>query len=224
MPESNEYDADPIREGAVPTLSISGSGLSANVGQQPSYVWITEALVRWLRYHFSAATRIEYPVLINRVWIPDREKSPIQITSLAEFAPNNSNQRPALLVDRLDQDLDLQHRGIADQFMGIRQGNYGGIVLGAHVIHCIGGVEGEAEYLAAEVWRELRRFAPIAREAMCLLRFLPIKIGKRVQLSEEHRQTYTIPVLIQYAWQESWKIRPTDEEEITAIGTILSGI
>lgn len=212
-----DYSVPSIRPGAAPTLDVVQAGLTATPTAAPVYVRLTEVLVSWLRWHFSAASRIEYPNLVGRVYTPaNKESSPIVITSLAEWTPQTANKRPSVLVDRLDQERDMQTRGIGDQFQGVAPGNYQHFMIGQHVVHCIGGREGEAEYLAAEVWRDLSRFAPVARERLCLYRFLPMKIGKRVQL-DEHKETYTVPVPMIYGYGEAWGVHALDEEEINAI-------
>ncbi len=202
MPETTDFDLDPIRPDAAPQLNAATVGVESQKLAQPIYVRMTEVLVRWLRFHFSVATRIEYPNLVERVWV-DSPNTPIVIASLAEWKPTNADQRPVILVDRMDQDRDLPHRGIGDQYQGVRQDAYSFITVGQHVVHCFGGREGEAEYLAAEVWRELVRFAPLMRDRLCLLRLLPYKIGKRVQLSDDHKETYNIPIVIMYGYWDS---------------------
>jgi hypothetical protein len=225
QPSDNNITPNPIRAGAAPTLDIPGAGLDQNVLWQPAWVRITDALVKWLRFHFSAATRIEHPSLIDRVWVDDKSASPITITSLAEFDPVAAQQRPAILVDRLDQDLDMNNRPIGSQLQGGAPGQFGHLLVGRHVVHCLGGREGEAELLAFEVWRDLSRFAPLLRERLCLVRLLPNRIGKRVKLSnEEHQQHYTVPVEVMYAYFEQWRAYPADEAEVTAIRTALSGL
>jgi len=215
MPDVN-YDADPIRPGAAPTLSITGAGLGDLAAQQPMCVRMTDALVSWLRYHFSAVSRIEYPNLTSRVYNDNQEVTQIVIDSLAAWKPQRSGNRPAILVDRLDQEKDMAHRVIGDQFQGVKEGFFWHLMQGAHVVHCIGGREGEAEILASEVWRELVRFGPVARQALCLMRFLPVKWGKRVQL-DEYKEHYSVPVVCTYTYEETWRIRPLDEAEITGI-------
>lgn len=210
------YDAPPIREGAEPTLSASGAGFTTLGGQQPAWYHLTEALVRWLRYHFSAANRIEYPALVGRVWTANRELSPILVSSLAEWNPQESQKRPAILVDRLDQEKDMTRRAIGDQWHGVRPDNYWHLMTGQHVVYCLGGQNLEAEVLAAEVWRELVRFAPVARRHLCLMRFLPVKVGRRVQIPE-HREHYASPVVCVYGYEETWRLYPIDEAAVAAI-------
>ena len=215
MPDTS-YPAPDIRPGAAPQLDVPTVGFDDQGNLYPIYYAMTEMIVRWLRYHFSAATRIEYPSLTDRVWTTDQERSPIQITSLAEWKPTNANQRPAILIDRQEQEKDMNVRSIGDQLHGIKPGAYQHFVNGQHVVHCLGGREGEAETLAAEVWRELVRFAPVARERLCLWRFLPVRVGKRTQL-DEHKEVYTVPVICIYSYSEAWKIRPLDEDEINQV-------
>ena len=220
MPEDTTYDVLPIRTGAAPTLSIEGARLQVNPQYTPVSIRMTGAIVNWLRWHFGAASRIEFPVLVDRVWTANDETSRITIASLAEWKPVVSDHRPALLVDRLDQNKDMNLRGIGDQLQGIKPGTYCHYLQGSHVVHAIGGREGEAEFLAHEVWRELVRFGPVARRALCLERFLAFNMGKRVQLSDDHKETYTVPVVSTYGYQEAWKVRPLDEEEINQVTTI----
>jgi hypothetical protein len=211
-----QYDVDPIRPGAEPRLSVSGAGLTTTNGaDQPIYVRMTNALTRVLRYGFGAASRIEYPDLVDRVWV-EGESSPIQISSLAEWRPASASARPAILIDRLDQDHDVTHRAIGDQYQGVKPGAFSWLVTGAHAAHCIGGRDGEAEILGAQVWRNLKRWAPIIRQSLCLVRFLPVKIGRRAQIAE-FKQHYVVSVIVTYGYWEASRIIPLDEEEITSI-------
>jgi len=217
-----DYDSLPIRPGAAPILDTGEVRFTTFAATQPIWVRMTDVLLRWLRYHFSAAARIEYPDLVGRVWT-DNESSPIVIASLAEWKPTTSDQRATILIDRLDQETDMNTRPIGPQYQGVRQGYFTDFMRGQHVVHCIGGREGEAEYLAAEVWRELKRFAPIARDYLCLYRFLPERIMKRRQLSDDYKETYTVSIPVFYYYQEAWRLNNTEEVPITEIQTILNG-
>lgn len=220
MPEP-DYSLPPIRTGAAPTLDVTAAGLELNRTWQPGWVRMTPVLVKWIRYHFSLATRIEHPDLVGRVWT-DQPSTPIFISSLAEWAPNTAGQRPCVLVDRLDQVKDTSKRGIGDQLMGIKPGKFAHFMQGRHVVHCLGGREGETDLLAWEVWRELTRFAPVLRERLCLTQLIITGIGKRIQLTAETKEHYTVPIEMSYAYQESWIVNPLDEEEITAINTMFA--
>jgi hypothetical protein len=224
VPVNTAYDLPPFRQlpppPSAPTITVS-TVAGTDVTIQPAWYRLTGALVRWIRFHFSLVTRIENPALIGRVWTP-AEDAPIFISSLAEWEPRKSEQRPAVLVDRLDQDKDMAHRGIGDQLQGGQPGRFAHFMNGRHVVHCLGGAEGEAELLAHEVWRDLVRFAPVLREKLCLLRLIPVRVGKRVQLSNEYKLIYTVPVELSYAYEECWRVQALDEPEITAIKSVLA--
>lgn len=220
MDQPNQYDVSAFRPGAAPVLDLAAAGITPRPNQQPQWHLLTPALVRLLQQHFSVATRIEDPNLVDYVWT-DTESSPIVISSLANWKPDSTNARPALLVDRLEQSRDMSKRAIGDRYQGVRPGHHSFMMQGAHVVHVLGGRDGEADSLAREVWRDIARFAPILGPKLCLLRLLPMQIGKRVQL-DEHKQTYTVPVPIQYGYFEAYRLFPTDEAAVTAIVTTLT--
>ncbi len=214
---TDQYLAQPLRPGAAPTLSVSAAGLVAAGQQQPVYLQMTRVLLSVLRLHFSSAANIEFADLVPRIWT-SAQSSPVVIASLAEWRPEQSSQRPALLVDRLDQTPDLARRILGQQLQGGTPGNYFQYMEGRHVVHCLGGKEGEAELLAAEVFRELFRFGPVIQKFMCLTRFQAERAGKRRQLGDEYRaEHYTVPVPVYYHYGESWRVKPVDEAEINTV-------
>lgn len=216
MPQPN-----PVRPGADPQLNLAQAGLAGRPGQGPPWLYMTQTLVRLLRWAFSAQSRIEFPALADRVWTND-EASPIWISSLAEWAPAKANQRPCLLVDRLPQKLDQARAVIGRQFQGVKPGQYMHFMGGAHVVHCTGGRDGEAEFLAAQAFRWLAFYANQIEEALCLIRFRAVEVGKRTQL-EDYKEVYTVPLPVEYYYQENWKVYPTDEKEVMGIITGLGG-
>jgi hypothetical protein len=223
MPVNTAFDLPPVRPGAAPTIDLVATNLDENAQWQPAWVRVTAGLVKWLRFHFASAARIEHPALADRVWTAD-PSSPIFISSLAEWNPTQSTQRPAVLVDRLEQAKDMGARAIGDQFQGGAPGRYGHLMQGRHVVHCLGGREGEADLLAWEVWRELVRFARPVGQRLCLLRLLPERIGKRVQLTAESKEHYTTPIELGYGYLEEWRLTVQDEPEVTAINTLLADL
>jgi len=222
MDPVDAYDLPPPRPGAAPKLDTSSAG--ANIQPRPSngpqWSLLTPAFIRILQYHFGDASRIEDPYLVGRVWT-NQPSSPIVITSLAEWKPDQSNQRPALLVDRLQQMRDPSKNLIGGgQFQGVRPDNYALFMVGSHVIHVVGGREGEADVLAKEVGRELSRFANILAPKLCLNRLRYQETGKRTELTE-HKQIYTVPVIMTYEYMEQWRVTRDDE---AAVNSIISGI
>lgn len=181
---------------------------------------ITEALLKWLRHHFSDASRIELPNLRSRVYV-DNENTPITIASLAEWRPTNSDQRPAILVNREAQQPVPGLRGIDNRLMGgCGLGNtvtaYTQYWSGTHVVYCYGGREGEGEELAVEVVRELAGFQSLARLILCLEKLQVSGVGKRVQLPE-FKETWLIPVVLEYGYALKWRIGSLDTAAVTAI-------
>lgn len=221
------YPGEQLRPGALPNLSREGAKLYPTVVGtdlpavlQPHWLWMTGKLADWLRWHFGSTTRIEFPSLKDRVWT-DQPDTKIWIGSLAEWKPELSGQRPAILIDRAEQDVDTQHMGIGgNQLMGGVPGYYAQYMVGNHAINCLGGREGETDYLAAEVWRELSRYANKVREWLCLARFRPVRTGRRRQL-DEHKEVYTVPVFVSYAYAETFAVAAADESPVTAIRSTL---
>lgn len=174
---------------------------------------VTNLLLLWMQYHFGLASRIVQPQLADKVWT-NSPASPILITSLADFKPTDSQKRAAILPARQTVKMHQESRGLGAnrQLAGCGHGPlrrvYQKYMIGRHLIHCVGGKEGEAEVLATEVYEEISDFCPIIQEALCFVTFRCDEIGPRMQL-EEHKQTYTVPVLVDYAYVRSWEITGT---------------
>jgi hypothetical protein len=222
----DEFDSPPIRPGVTPVLDVDAARLTAQGGLDPGYMRLTRGMVQHLRYHFTGpaggpAPRVEFPNVADRVWTGDDATSTIWIGSLAEWKPSKESMRPALLVDRLAQQVST--RTIGDAYHGVRQGWHWDLMEGMHVVHCVGAKEGEAEWLAAEVLRELKMFSNEIREAMCLMRFLPVKLDRRTQL-DEHQEHYSVPVVCMYGYEHSWRATPVDEAEITTIRSLYGSL
>jgi len=209
------YDATSYRPGSNPTFQGSTAGLDPTLSQQPVWHLMTRFLVGVLRQHFGTQAAIEDPAMFNRVWT-NAPSSPITIASLAEWKPQDTQQRPAIYVDRLEQTVDMSKRSVGNQLHGLMPAFYNTIFDGSHVVHCLGGREGEAELLAHEVWRQLHEFAPQIQKELCLLRFLPVKVGKRVQFQSTTEQ-YSVPIEIIYGYQETWRIKNLSESQLNAI-------
>ena len=175
----------------------------------------TGFIVGILREHFKTQSGIEDPALYDKVWTTG-VSSPIVVASLAEWKPASAQQRPAVLVDRMEQAVDIAKRSIGNQLQGIMPGFFNTYMTGSHVVHCLGGREGEAELLAHEVWRQLHEFQHQIQEELCLDRFLPVKVGKRMQFQDNTEQ-YTVPVEVIYVYQEAWRIKNLSQSAVNAI-------
>lgn len=210
------YPTNAAGQAAQPTLSLSAIGATGPSAQYPP-LRVFETLLKWLRYHFADAANIVYPDLQGRVWT-DTDSTPIVIQSLAEFDPAKTAERPAVLVQPYGV-APVEPRSINNQRLGgCGVGNtrqlYARLWKGRFLVHCVGGREGEAFLLAAEVADELDGYAPVVRPALCLERLEMVGIDQRRRL-EEHKDTWTMPVGLEYAFWRSREITPLDAADIT---------
>ena len=211
------YPSDAANQAATPTLSLTAIGATGPSSQYPP-LRVFEVLLNWLRYHFADASRIVYPDLRGRVWT-DADSTPIVLQSLAEFDPNKTAERPAVLVQPYGVTPADQRRPINNQLLGgCGVGNtrqvFARLWKGRFLLHCVGGREGEGLLLAAEVAEELDGFAPVVRPALCLERLEMVGVDTRRRL-EEHKDTWTTPVGLEYAFWRSREITPLDAADIT---------
>lgn len=101
--------------------------------------------------------------------------------------------------------------GINDKMMGYNPVDgfeyYATYLIGSHSIICLGREGAEVEKLATEVYRELIEFAPKYRELLQFHKLLVSGIGAIFKVKES-RETFGVPVTINYAFEEGWKIIP----------------
>jgi hypothetical protein len=213
----------PSRPGAMATLDLNAIG-ATGPSTLPPPLRLDEVLLRWMRYHFAAASRITLEPLSGKVWT-DTPDSPILIQSLAEYSPDVAQGRPAVLVAMLEQTPD-PNRPIDDRRMGgcgpgAAELVYHQFHVGKHVLHCIGGKEGEANLLAFEVYREIVSFGPVVRPRLCLHRLVGLGIAPRTKL-EEHQETWTVPVGLGYGYCWSSRVFPLDTPDLAGVETVIT--
>jgi hypothetical protein len=177
-----------------------------------------------MRYHFADTTRIVLDELADKVWI-DTAETPIIIGSLAEYNPEQANNRPAILVARLAQQ-PAGEKGIDHRRMGGCGPGDAAVIRhmmwsGAHVIHCIGGREGEGELLASEVWSEITGFLNLVAPRICLIRAECNGVAPRT-LMEEHKETWTSPIGIAYTYWRSTREYPLDVADLSNVRLTLT--
>lgn len=196
-------------------MNISEIDISGFPGcpTQPDWVpqRVTKSLVLWCQFHFSNANLITRQCLKGYVWVDDNS-SPINIGTLAEYQPAKDGGRPTLLIERGEQQLQsnaatigLQYHGLNSN-LGVKQYNFP--CTGQHVIFCVGGREGEADELAAEVLNESIAYCGIVGERLNLRRFRPVGIAQRQQL-QDHKETWAVPVHYLYEYDITAQVQPT---------------
>lgn len=173
---------------------------------------VTKGALAWLRFHFGEAGRIHCPQLKNLVYVPDgpdgEPTTPLVISTLAEYRPNDASRRPAVLVERGDQQLEGAAAGIGLRELGTFQLNHTVPMHGSHTVFCLAGREGEIELLAAEVLLELVGFHQQAADRLCLRRLRAPAMGRRVRLDEPFKDTWTVPIHITYDYDVRFQVTP----------------
>lgn len=204
--------------GDLATVDLSGVACSETPDWPPSR--LGRALLLWLRYRFGAPERITRPALRTAIWTPE-PGSPLVIATLAEYDPARDGTRPALLVERSDQDLDLRPLSIGMQRHGAQPNSIVAPLVGQHVIFCLGGREGEADAYAAEIFVDLVAFCNIVASRLGFRRLRPYKVGTRRKL-EEYKEIWAVPIFIQYEYDYTTDVRPAAESSATIQRTYIS--
>lgn len=184
----------------------------------------TGLLQLWLTQHFSNSDNIQEVGVKNRVWNEDPEVSLIQILPVYDWRPEQTEQRPALLIKR--HELKFVRVGIDNRLMGGGPGAdtkqyYAGLMQGSHTVFCIGGSGGEAEELAAEVMNELMKFSPAVRAWLNLKRIELVGVSELAKL-EESKEHFVVPVNIAYAFLQEWELLSLDDPVLVRINTIIN--
>ena len=185
---------------------------------------ITGLFQLWLTQHYANANNIQQASLKARVWNSDPELSQIQILPLFDYRPNETEQRPALIIKR--QELKFIRYGIDNRWMGSggKDGGtriYEALMQGSHTVFCIAGESGEAEDLAYETYQELMKFAPVVREWVNLTRIQLVGVGEVSKL-EEATENFIVPIDIAYSFPEKWELLTLDAPILTEIRLLLT--
>lgn len=208
MPASSPIDLPTSAAGPPPGITLGDVAPDAicSLGLRPHL--ITGILVQSMRQHFAAASNIENPALRNLVWDPSPGSS-IVVESITRWKPAASGTRPAVVVKR--GGVSAISLGINDQLQGYFNDDgrefYVTFLRGTHTLFCIGSEAGEAEYLGAEVYRELVQFGPVIRRSFQLTKFKLAGIDELHKV-EEAPGSYAVPVSIAYVFEDCWVLEP----------------
>ncbi len=197
-------------------VEVDFSSLSDLCGLMPRRLLVTGILTQWLRYHFTYPDNIENPFLKEALWDAELSETKIMIDSVFKFNAAATEFRPGIFIK--PGPWKILRYGIDDRKMvGTRRTdecsdrhrvtNYNAMVQGSHTVFCVAGESGEVEILAAEVYRELMSFGPIARRKFNFLRFVVSDIGEP-SLIEEATENFVVPIIVSYGASESWRICP----------------
>lgn len=179
---------------------------------------LVEGLLRdLLTRHFAAPLGIGD--LGHLVWSP-AERTGILIESFYRWLPNLVEKRPAIILRR-----NAMHNlrlGIGDAAGATLQGvlEFTTFWLGSHSVYCIHGAGAAAEILALEVQRQLTEFGHLVTQYLKLGQWVVTEVGG-VQILEESKQSYVVPITVGWAYAESWALEP---DALPLAGVALSAI
>lgn len=185
---------------------------AANFAEFCTGRWVPQLLqgflISWLTQHFSDADNIEHTELKEYLWTDDFETSKILIDSHTRWDAKSLEERPAIILKR--NALKNIQLGIADRHFpyastGVESFTTGWS--GSHTIFCIARSGAEAELLGTEVAHEIMEFGwTLGRELdMYKLRVAQIDEAHKLEEAAEH---FVVPVVVVYAFPESWSVAP----------------
>jgi hypothetical protein len=169
---------------------------------------VTGYFREWFAVHFSKEATIEHPNLRGLLW-SEELASKLLVETLMRWHPAKEGHRPALLVGpgawvprRLG--IDERNMNLAGKDGAVY---HEGEVVGTHTFFGLSKVYQEAEILAGEAYRELRRFGPLIRQELFLQRFEVAGLDKPFKVKEA-QDTWAVPVTVAYVINEAWQLVP----------------
>ena len=167
--------------------------------------------------HFSAPDNIEEPDLREAIW-QEGDKTGILVESVHRWLGGSVEKRPAVVIKRnamRNVRLTINDMAKVDQ-RGFE--HFVTLWTGSHSLFCINGTGAGTELLATEVQRELTQFGPAIRTGLGLQKYQVLDVGEIGEL-EESTQNYVIPIVVGWAYQETWQLR---SDALTLMGVTLS--
>lgn len=197
-----------------PEDRISRVSSLCSYGMRPHVM--TGLLRQLLIGHFADANNIEEQLLRQKfeetgAWVKDENginNSGILIESITRWLPNDTDNRPAVLIKR--NSWSWQKTGIGDRAgFDIASGatKYHGLWQGSHTLYCLAVNGLETELLAMEVVKFLQHFGPWIREQMSFMKFFINEVGG-INEVQEVVEGYAVPITVAYVAEEAWELQP----------------
>jgi hypothetical protein len=170
---------------------------------------INGALLSLIRYQFADISNITQPALHKYLWNKDEKTSAILIEPVYKWNPRNIQQRPAVIVKRGPWKVhrisigDRLHAYVADE--GYSEFTQQVLMVGSHVLFCVGRTGLEAEEIGTEVAMHMLGFSELIRQQLSLARFQLDSIGDvhRIVECQDH---FAVPVTVTYGMQLNWEV------------------
>jgi len=155
--------------------------------------------------HFSSTESILSNDLLKYVW-SDSERSGILVESVFKWKGDLVQKRPAILIR---PNAYQNSRFLLGERVGLTgEGNeeFTTIWIGSHTLFCIHGTGASVDILAGEVRKIVHRYSPATREYLNLLKYQVVQVGAPSEV-EEATENYVVPIVVAWAFQESWELR-----------------
>lgn len=185
-----------------PAFCLAGS--LAHTGFRP-YL-LTGMLRQLLLQHFANADNIEEPDLKELIW-QEAQGTGILVESVWRWRADTIEKRPAIL---LKQNAYRNFRVlINDRYGSDARGfeHYVTTWVGSHTVMVIHASGAAASVLATEVQRDLTQWFVVLGPYHGLLRLQVTEVGA-VSEVEESSQHYVVPIVVGWAYEEKWSVRP----------------
>jgi hypothetical protein len=200
----------------MPESRIFTPSALCELGMRPHLM--TGVIRQLLLQHFADRSNLESDVLREAndegnplgdyLWRAG-DTSGILIESVTRWLPDQADGKPAVIIKR--NSWSVQRRGINDMHQGhvVIDGfdRYTTFMSGSHTLFAITQEAGEAELLAAEVYKCLVGFGPIIRKSLQILRFVIAEVGGLAQLKDTPQPQFVVPIVVAYAHEESWALK-----------------
>ena len=186
----------------------AGTTFSSLCQLRPRPILMDGIFVEHFRKHFCTAGGIEEPDLQELIWQPG-DATGIVIEVVQKWDPTKSNRRPAIVIKR--NSYRNRKVGIGNRLQ-MQPGDTAGhphfstFWVGSHTLFALGSTGAQANLLATEIQRELTEFANELIMALGLEQLDVMEVGA-LSLVEEAADTYAVPVVVSYAYNQRWTVR-----------------
>jgi hypothetical protein len=169
------------------------------LGERPHLV--TGYLRQHFAVHFSDSALREHKQLRSLIW-QEGDITGILVEDILRWKPENTEQRPAILIAR--GDYRFIKRGINSEMQGGERNFFAKTLRGSHTIFGVSSKPYEAELLGAEISREVAQWGPRIRQELDLMQWEPMDLGKLFKIKEANDQ-WAVPVSIALELEMKWK-------------------
>jgi hypothetical protein len=196
-------------EGSVPEDRTDRPSMIASTGLNA--LLLNGAFAHFIRHHFSDFRNIEDPRLRDRIQrnpFKPGDTTGLFIDDLDEWAPEKTNQRPAILCKRGKYEFQrFIFNDEVDDDVLTGSSDHEVMCVGSTGIICMSPLPAEATILAIELYRYFVRFNQVIQQELGLHRFL-VGAVESVSTVEEATEQFAVPISLGYVFTEQWRVSP----------------